>query len=88
MLLAPVDQTYTTSHPDTTVLMDEISVQYTSHYFQITLRCVPCKLNYGYEKSGNKSLGQRFYDNPRDAIMATDGVFVDRHVYSLQWSFA
>ena len=56
--------------------------------FQVTLRCVPCTVNYGFEKFGNKTVGLRFYAEARDAVMATDGVFVDRKVYNMQWSFS
>lgn len=54
---------------------------------KLSLRCTKCGMNYHYSTYGNKKNGYRFYDQPRDAIAATDQLIVDRSVFNLQWAF-
>ena len=55
---------------------------------KVSLRCKKCSLVYNFDKYGNKKTGFRFYDNPREAVEASDVCYVDRLVFNLQWSFA
>ena len=54
----------------------------------MTLRCPLCRINYGFDKYGRKGDGYSFYDNERDAVCASDTIFIDRRIINLQWSFA
>lgn len=42
---------------------------------KITLKCCKCNTNYGYSKFGNKSSGERHYDEERPFVEASDVVF-------------
>jgi hypothetical protein len=53
---------------------------------KISLRCTTCKTNYHFSSYGNKTKGYQFYDQPRDAISATDQLIVDSNVFNLQWA--
>ena len=51
---------------------------------KISLRCSKCKANYNYSMFGNKTLsGERYYDEEREYIEASDVVFVKREVHEL-----
>ena len=50
----------------------------------ISLRCSKCKANYHYSMFGNKtSRGERYSDEEREYIEASDVVFVSREVHQL-----
>lgn len=56
---------------------------------KITLRCIGCKLYFGYSQFGNKKpLGFRYYENERPYIEVTDTVFVNRKLLEFQCSLA
>ena len=56
---------------------------------KITLRCIDCKLLFGYSQFGNKKpLGFRFYDTERPYIEVTDTAFVNRRLLEFQCSLA
>lgn len=51
---------------------------------KISLRCSNCKVNYNYSMFGNKTLnGERYYDDEREYVEASDLVFVNRGVHQL-----
>ena len=50
---------------------------------KITLKCCKCNTNYGYSKFGNKSSGERYYEEERPFVEASDVVFLDRDIYQL-----
>ena len=56
---------------------------------KITLRCTRCNLLYQYAKYGDKrERGFRFYPSQRDAVEASDVVYLDRTVFELQCNLA
>ena len=56
---------------------------------KITLRCTRCNLLYQYAKYGDKrDRGFRFYPIQRDAVEASDVVYLDRTVFELQCNLA
>lgn len=55
---------------------------------KITLRCVSCKINYGYDKFGNEEEGTSFYSEPRCNVVATNKAMFDRRLCSFQVYFA
>ena len=56
---------------------------------KITLRCTHCNLLYQYAKYGDKrERGFRFYLSQRDAVEASDVVYLDRTVFELQCNLA
>ena len=51
---------------------------------KVILKCSHCNTNYGYSKYGNKlTSGERFYENHRQFIEASDVVFVDQDLHQL-----
>ena len=52
------------------------------------LRCERCKINYNYDRYGNKSNGWSLYEEIRPLVEASDVCFVERDLLSLQVSFA
>ena len=51
---------------------------------KISLKCGKCNANYGYSKYGNKySCGDRFYNEERPYVEASDVVFLDRKLHQL-----
>lgn len=51
---------------------------------KITLKCPKCSTNYSYSKYGNKlSCGDRYYNQEREFVEASDVVYLDRKLYQL-----
>lgn len=52
------------------------------------LRCEKCKINFNYDRYGNKTNGWSLYEKTRPLVEASDVCFVERDLLSLQVSFA
>lgn len=51
---------------------------------KLSLRCGACKTVYNYDKFGNKlGRGERYYDQPRDAVEGSDVAYMDRQLHQL-----
>ena len=58
------------------------------HGVKLCLQCKKCRLNYNYSTYGNKSEGNKFYEESRLAIEASDSTFMDRRLFEFYCSLA
>ena len=55
---------------------------------KFSLRCECCKINYNYDRYGNKSTGWCLYKTSRPLVEATDVCFLDRILLEFQCTLA
>ncbi len=58
------------------------------HGVKLCLQCKLCGLNYNYSTYGNNSEGNKFYEQNRPAIEASDSTFVARTLFEFYCSLA
>lgn len=55
---------------------------------KFSLRCDRCKLNYNYDRYGDRARGWRLYEAQRPLVEASDVCFVDRKLLEFQCALA